>query len=207
VALFGRMKEIHGGAEGVATIVESETRDSPGHSSDAGAGIVDLLVDSPFGGTRPYRLVLEVDVPGREPFKAEGSFDVPNKAERLGPVGGGTKLQPGVRLPVRVDDDGSVRIDWKAYMEMPDRKERHRAADQQATHAQMGREAQKKHAKDPEHAAKERAVGAQVLDSYVQGVKGGAITREQFEEQARMLIAVGRATPEDVEARRAELDR
>jgi hypothetical protein len=163
-------------------------------------------VDSPFGGTRPYRFALEVRVPGREPFAAEGKFKVPLKAERLAPVGGGTKLPPGIELPVRVDEDDSVRIDWKSYMELPDRKERHRKADQEATYEALGRAAQKKAAKDPERAAAEREKGAGILGLYVQEVKGGTITREEFDQEAQAQLAMGKANPEDVAAARDELD-
>jgi hypothetical protein len=74
---------------------------------------------SPFGvGHVVYYLTLEVSVPGRAPYEADGKFRVPASAEKLSPVPFHTKkIGRGLIVPVKVDqaDADKVVIDWERF--------------------------------------------------------------------------------------------
>ena len=140
-------------------------------------------------GSEPYRLLLEVRVPGRDAYTVDGEYKVPNRS--LGAFGshfsGADFLAEGVELPVRVDpeDPESVDIDWKAYKSAPGRKK----AQKQAQKAQ-----------------EVRAGMRQAAQAWATLVRKGRMSRESFESNVQRCVDDGHMDPADAEAARASLD-
>jgi hypothetical protein len=103
------------------------TSEPQGNVDNSVSGVLDVVID--FFGSRKYRLVLEVRLPDREPYAADGIWKVPTKAAQTGPLrSGGSILPPGVELPVSVADDDpqKIDIDWDTYVGLPGRKKTQR---------------------------------------------------------------------------------
>ena len=206
MALFGlgRSRALTGGIEGIALIRESEPFGEPGRRNNSGDSIFDLELNR--FGTRKYRFVLEVRTPDRDPYEIEGRFKVPRKAENTGFLAAdvGNALRPGIELPVRVDPSGaaSVEVDWKKFLAMPGRKEAQRAATQSARNVRVREQLEK----SPKLAAKLRANNSQAVQMWADAVRGGNMTREEFEETVNLELETGRMDPADAEAARRTLD-
>lgn len=100
-----------------------------GNPEEVGDGVLDFVVD--FFSSRRYHLLLDVRLPGREPYAVEGEFRVPLKAEQTGILRtGGDTLPPGLEVPVEVSerDQAKIDIDWTAYVRTPGRRQRQRDA-------------------------------------------------------------------------------
>ncbi len=178
-----------GDVEGVAVIRESQRlRTAAGSDYSAPDGPLDYVID--HFGSEPYRLLLEVRVPGRDAYTVDGEWKVPNRSLSglFGNATGGADVLPeGVELPVRVDpeDPGSVDIDWAAYKATPGRKK-------ELKQAQKARQVKANH----------RAAA----QAWAAAVRKGSITRESFERNVQLLVDEGRLDPADAEAARASLD-
>ena len=190
-----------GWLEGVAVIRES---DRVGHeSADQGEPWPWELHLNRFG-TNKYDFTLQVTVPGGEPYLVADRFKVPKKAENLGFFNVGNKIPAGVELPVRVDPRNRERIEieWEHWLDSPGRKDAFKAgraaADAAAMRAHLG--------KNPKLQAKMRANNKSAATAWVEGVRLGNLTREQFEHQLTIEVDHGRMDPADAEAARAALD-
>ncbi len=176
-----------GDVEGVAVIRESQClRTAAGSDYSAPDGPLDHVLD--HFGSEPYRLQLEVRVPGRDAYTVDGEWKVPNRSlSFFGSAFGYDVLPEGVELPVRVDpeDPGSVDIDWAAYKATPGRKK-------ELKQAQKARQVKANH----------RAAA----QAWAAAVRKGSITRESFERNVQLLVDEGRLDPADAEAARASLD-
>jgi hypothetical protein len=188
-----------GGIEGKALIRESN------RSGKAFGQFSDFEQLNRFG-TRTYRLVLEVRIPDHDPYEVEGKFEVPRKAENTGLLAGGVgnPLRPGLELPVRVDaaDSTSIEIDWERYLKTPGRKQAQRSATQSARNRQMAEQLER----NPKLAEKARAGNRVAAQSWAAAVKGGKMSREEFEQTVSLEVETGRMDPADAEAARATLD-
>jgi hypothetical protein len=157
-------------------------------------------------GTRTYRFVLEVRVPDWEPYEVKGTYKVPRKAENTGLLAGGVgkPLQAGLELPVRVEpsDSASVVIDWDKFLAAPGRKDAQRAATQSAKNRQLAKQL----GANPKQQAKMWANNKMAVSSWVAAVKGGNLSRDEFEETVTLEVETGRMDPADAEAARKSLD-
>jgi len=176
-----------GDVEGVAVIREAHPLIRT-QSNDSGPdNPLDYVIDH-FGSER-YRLLLEVRVPGRDPYTVNGEWKVPNRSlSFFGAALGGTDfLVEGIELPVRIDpeDPGSVDIDWAAYKATPGRKKAQKQA-QKAHDAKAGMR--------------------QAAQAWAALVRKGRMSRESFESNVQRCVDDGQMDPADAEAARASLD-
>jgi hypothetical protein len=186
-----------GGVTGTALVKRSEPL---GNVADSDATVIDLATD--HFGSRRYVLLLEVHLPGREPFEVEGKFKVPNRA--LGSVGAGGILAEGIELPVEVSetDPNAVEIDWDAYRSAPGRKQQQKTAQESRAHENMRKQLER----NPKMAEKLRAGNRQAVQGWAAAVRGGGMSREEFEREVAVEVATGRMDPADADAARATLD-
>jgi hypothetical protein len=196
----GKRKMSADAVEARAVILEAEA--NPGTLTSASESQA-MFIDFNVLGSRKYRFALEVRVPDRDPYRVEGVFKVPKRAENTGVLETGA-LQPGIELPVHVDanDPQAVEIDWDAYRSMPGRKEAHRDATNARQHSLLKEQLEREPGKQAEHWERNRGV-AQV---WAGAVKAGNISREDFEQSVRIEVDSGRMDPADAEAARASLD-
>ena len=186
-----------GGITGSALVKKSEAL---GNLADSDATVMDLATD--HFGSRRYVLMLEVRLPGREPYDVEGKFKVPNRA--LGAVGAGGILAEGIELPVRVSETepNAVDIDWDAYRSAPGRKQQQKAAQESRAHVKMREQLER----NPKLAEKLRAGNRQAVQGWAEAVRAGNMSREEFESTVELEVATGRMDPADAEGARATLD-
>lgn len=189
-----------GGTEGTAVILEAEA--NPGTLTSASESQA-MFVDFNILGSRKYRFALEVRLPDRDPYRVEGVFKVPKRAENTGLLETGA-LQPGIELPVRVHpgDDEAVEIDWDAYRAAPGRKQAHRAARESRQHALMKEQLER----NPKLQSKQWETNRGVVQAWAGAVKAGNLSREEFEQSVRIQVDSGRMDPADADAARATLD-
>ena len=187
-----------GDVHGVATIRESDPLATT--PDTAPSHVVDVVIDH-FGSER-YRLLLEIRIPGRDPYMVDGSWKVPNRS--LGAFGGGGVLAAGIEVPVRVDseDPQSVAIDWDAYKAAPGRKQAQKAAQESHRSAQARTQLEN----NPKLADKLRANNRQAVHGWAAAVRAGSMSREDFERNVQLSVDGGRMDPADAEAARATLD-
>jgi hypothetical protein len=181
---------------GVALIRES---DPLGNVIAGPSTPLDMVTD--HFGSRRHRLVLEVRLPGRDPYTVHGEWKVPNRS--LGALGGGGILAAGMELPVRVDVDEpqSVDIDWDAYKATPGRKEAQKAA-QETRRTDRVREQLER---NPKHQQRLREGNRQAVHAWAGAVLAGNMSREEFEQTVQVELDSGRMDPADAEAARASL--
>ena len=189
--------------EGTAVIRES-TPDSAGSAAAGQAGTSPFDLGLNVMGKRGYHLVLEVRLPGQEPYEVSGRFKVPRRAENAGLLNSAVALQAGIELPVRVSpaDRETVDVDWKAFIDDPGRKQ---ALEQGRRHRQDELLRQQASA-DPAKQSKQFAAGKQRATAWAAAVRGGGLSREQFEETVAGEVRAGRMDPADAEAARASID-
>jgi len=189
--------------EGTAVIIASEP-DSRGTAEAGQAGTHPLDFGLNVLGSHGYRLVLEVRLPGREPYEVAGRFKVPRRAENASLVKRAVSLQAGIELPVRVEasDPQAVEVDWKRFIDDPGRRaqleKRQQQRQQEVLHERL--------ASNPKLQAKLQAGGKQQAPAWAAAVRGGAMSREQFEQTVEGEVRAGRMDPADAEAARASLD-
>ena len=201
--MWRRGSDAGGMLEGTAVIRASEA-DSGGDVKAGQAGSHPLDLGLNIVGKRGYHLVLEVRLPGQDPYEVSGRFKVPRRAENAGLLNRAVKLQAGIELPVRVSpsDRQAVEVDWKAFIDDPARKQ---ALEKGRLHRQD--ELLRQHAAaDPVRQAKLHAAGNQRAASWAAAVRNGAMTRAQFEETVDGEVRSGRMDPADAEAARRSLD-
>lgn len=187
------------GVEGTALIRESERSGAAlGQFSDF--ELINRV------GSRTYRLKLEVRVAGREPYEVEADFKVPRKAENTGWSRDqiGKPLSPGLELPIRVDpiDPLSVEVDWDRFMAAPGRKDAQRATNASARNRALAQQLEK----NPEQAEKLRANNRVAARTWAAAVRGGQMSREEFEQTVKLEVETGRMDPADADAARESLD-
>ncbi len=97
-------------------------------------------------GRRRYEFVLEVRVPGMEPYTVQDSFRVPRRVENTSIFSRANKLEVGLELPVAVNPDKprDVRVDWDAFEAQPGRKQAMEAAELEARNRMLGEIAARK---------------------------------------------------------------
>ena len=198
MGLLDRLRSGSGGdVTGTAHVKKS---DPLGHLADGDTTVIDLATD--HFGSRRYVLLLEVRLPGRDPYEVEGRFKVPNRA--LGPVGAGGILAEGIELPVRVSatEPDAVEIDWSAYKSAPGRKQQQKAAQESRAHENQREQLER----NPKLAEKLRAGNRRAVQAWSEAVRGGGMSREEFEKTVDLEIATGRMDPADADAARASLD-
>lgn len=204
MGLLGRRGSLRNGIEGTAVIRRSEPFGEPGRRNNSGESIFDLELNR--FGTRRYTFTLEVRTPDRDPYEVEGQFKVPRKAENTGWLAAdvGNKLQPGLELPVRVDpaDPSSVEIDWDRYLASPGRKTAQRAASEAGRIARAREQLER----NPKLVEKLRAQNRVALEAWVEAVRIGNMSREEFEKTVQLELDSGRMDPADAEAARGSLD-
>lgn len=189
--------------EGIAVIVASEP-DSAGSAAAGQAGTSPLDLGFNVMGKRGYHLVLDVRLPGREPYEVAGRFKVPRKAENASLFNRAVALQAGIELPVRVapGDPQAVEVDWQRFIDDPGRKQALVQGRQHRQDEQLRQQA----AADPAQQAKLFSAGAQKAAAWAAAVRGGGMSREQFEETVAGEVRSGRMDPADAEAARRTLD-
>jgi hypothetical protein len=155
-------------------------------------------------GSRRYDLTLEVTAPGAEPYLVSGRFKVPKKAENVGFFSAGNKIPAGVELPVRVHpgDRQKIEIEWERWRTSPGHKAAMRAGRAKTDAAYM-RDHLTKH---PKLQAKLRANNQIAAMAWVEAVRLGNLTREQFDQQLALEVEHGRMDPADADAARGTLD-
>ena len=208
IALFGqrrnrgRLRALDGAPEGVAVVRASNTVGRSGGTDSSGDTIFDL--DLNIVGTRAYQFTLEVRVPGHDPYEVNGRFDVPRKAENVGPFSRGNTLKPGVELPVRVDPTAPtiVAIDWDGFLGDPGRKK----AVKDASDAGRRRGGAQQLAKNPKLQATHRAANRDAVGMWVYEVQAGRMSREEFDATVNVELESGRMDPADADAAWAVLD-
>ena len=185
---------------GTAVILESEA--NPGTLTSASES-QSILMDFNVLGSRKYRFALEIRLQGREPYRTEGIFKVPKRAENTGLLESGA-IPAGIEVPVSVDPGrpDEVEIDWKAWRANPDRKRLQKSAKQDRHNDALKRQTEK----NPKLQAKMQANNKVAVQNWVAAVNAGSMTREKFEETVDGEVATGRMDPADAEAARADLD-
>ena len=180
----------------------SDPDGNPGARENSGETIFDLELN--IIGTRAYWFTLEVRVPGREPYEVNGRFDVPRKAENVGPFNRGNALKPGVELPVRVDpaDPTVVAIDWDRFLGDPGRKKAVKAASDAGRRTRGAEQL----AKNPKLQATHRAANRDAVGMWVYEVQAGRMSREEFDATVNIELESGRMDPADADAAWAVLD-
>ncbi len=198
----GRLRALDGAPEGVAVIRASDPVGNSGARENSGETILDLELN--IIGTRAYRFTLEVRVPGREPYEVDGRFDVPRKAENVGPFNRGNALKPGLELPVRVDatDPTVVAIDWDRFLGDPGRKKAVKSASEAGRRTRVAEQL----SKNPKLQAKLQANNRMAIDGWVYAVQAGQMSREEFETTVNVELESGRMDPADAAAAWAVLD-
>lgn len=203
MGLLGRGKKkrvLVEGIEGTAKIVDLETHHRTGKARDGDSWWWEDAYDA-VAATR-YALELEVTVPGREPYTVKGEFRAPAKAERTGLTR--ASLSRGLELPVRVDpaDPDRVEVDWDRFAASPGRKE----ALGDARVSRQNEVIKKQLEAKPEQQAKLWAQNKGTAMAWAAAVKGGNMSREEFEQTVQQEVDSGRMDPADADAGRAALD-
>ena len=193
--LLSRLRRPSGGERGIAKILRSEPLE---HDREGPSHVLDVALDH-FGSIR-YRLGLEVRLPGRDPYEADGEWRVPNRA--LGAAGGGGVLAEGIELPVTVAGGGEITVDWDAYRADPGRKEAQREAQQSRRNRRVSEEL----GRNPAMQARIRSQGAMRLQAWTGAVRAGAMSREDFERTVRLEVETGRMDAAEADAARRSLD-
>jgi len=186
--------------EGVGIIRESDTN----QPQQFGDGLMPWDWGINRFGRRPYRFRLEVHLPGHEPYMVEGKYKVPRKAENTGFFKRAIKLQPGVELPVRVSSTAldDLKIDWDRFLGSGDQKAAVDAASLSAQRAQLKKQIER----NPKMQAKMWAGNKMAARAWAEALRGGAMTREEFDRTVDGEVESGRMDPADAEAARASLD-
>lgn len=149
-------------------------------------------------GKIKHELTLDVHVPGRAPFEVSGRFNVPAKATGRS----GYTLPVGLELPVDVDDDNNIEVDWKAFLASPDRKAqiKRAAAEDSAQQATAYTNAV------PGMKDQAWASAATGMPMWMQAVRDGKMKRKAFNQQVDALTRIGQMDPELAAQGKATLD-
>jgi hypothetical protein len=186
--------------QGTAVILHSN-RDPGVDPNDSETWREEGLVEALVG--MPYEFVLEVTVPGENPYQVTVLSKVPVKAERISLLTS-HPIPPSLVVPVDVstEDPTKVRIDWKAFIDQPDRVAQLKAARERAIAATVQRNADAQ----PEKYAAQRAQNKGVVMGWAEAVRAGNLTRQAVERDAAVLIRLGFMDPADLQAALARID-
>jgi hypothetical protein len=186
--------------QGTGVIIQSN-RDPSVDPNDSDTWRDEGIAEAILG--MPYAFVVEVSVPGRDPYQVPVNSRVPSKAEKIGllqshPI----PLTLVVPVEVDADDSSKVRIDWNAFIAQPDRVAQLKAARERAIAITVQRSADAQ----PEKYAAQRAQNKGVVMSWAESVRAGKLTRAAVERDAAVLIRLGFMDPADLEAALARID-
>lgn len=191
--------------QGTGVIVESHREPGAENTDPDGYGRDDGLLSELWAGAAgvPYAFVVEVTVPAQDPYRVSVDTRVPTKAEKLS-LFETHPIPLTLEVPVVVDakDPTRVAIDWKAFIALPDRVPRLKAARERALAIQVGRNV----AAEPEKFAAQRAQNKVVVMGWAENVRAGNLTRAVVERDAGTLIRLGWMDPADLEAALARVD-
>jgi hypothetical protein len=149
----------------------------------------------------PYEFLLELRVPGMPVGQARVRDRVPEKAEKLS-LFDHTRIPTTLVVPVFFDASKAERpqIDWKAFLALPDRVARTKAAIQRHHEARSGASAA------PEGLSEQDRATRMMVFNAVKQVRAGVIPRAQFEEMCRNLAAANQLSQADLDEAIALLD-
>ena len=186
--------------QGTGVIVQSN-RDPSVDPSDSDTWREEGIAEALTG--MPYAFVLEVTVPGQDPYQVPVDSRVPLKVEKVSLLQS-HPVPPTLAVPVVVDagDPTRVRIDWTAFLARPDRVQQLKAARERAIALTVQRKADAQ----PEKYAAQRAQNKGVVMSWAESVRAGNLTRAAVERDAAVLIRLGFMDPADLEAALARID-
>jgi hypothetical protein len=151
----------------------------------------------------PYEFGLEVTVPGQPVYQVQVRTKVPAKAERISLLQS-HPIPLTLVVPVIVDagDATKVSVDWKAFLDQPDRVAQLKAARERAIAITVQRNADAQ----PERYAAQRAQNKGVVMGWAESVRAGKLARADVERDAAVLIRLGFMDPADLEAALARID-
>lgn len=189
MALFGRKTKALGSTGVPATAKVLEVKHGRRFEGVENTRISDI--GHQFGldlnvGTVPYGFVLEIRLAdGSPPYRVDDTFRVPARHEG--------DLAEGVTVPVRVDqaDPQRIAIDWLAWV----------AAGGDPAYKAERAEA----ARAQSHQVFGDANRNMMAASWVANVKGGAMSRQEFEAALGSAVQAGMLSEADAAAARAEL--
>jgi len=140
-------------------------------------------------GTIPHDLTLEVRISGRAPYEVSQRVKVPAKATGRQ----GYELPIGLELPVTVrgDNPDDIEIDWKTFLASDDRKAQVQKAASDASFAKA-----KQYTEITGMQEQTWANAAAGLPVWLAAVRGGNMTRQDFDQQVDTLSRIGQMDPE-----------
>lgn len=198
MGLFSRKRKADDTPRETALVLESSTwGDRAQHGTYTNDRIESNELNA-FGiGSIPHRLKLEVRPLSGTPFEVEGEFKVPAKA--TGSTG--YTLPTDLELPVTIEGD-KVEIDWKAFLDNPDRKRqvKNAVAREQSAAATAYTNSQ------PGMKEATWAAAEQTMPYMLEQVRTGKWKRKTFDEQVDQLNRLGQIDPELWASSKAALD-
>ena len=151
-------------------------------------------------GKIPHDLTLEVHLPGQVPFTVTRRVGVPARATGRQ----GYQLPVGVELPITYSEDNprDFDIDWKAFLDAPERK----AAVQRAAAQEGAARATAYTQSVPGMTEKTWASAAAGLPNWMEAVRTGKMKRKAFNTQVDTLSRIGQMDPDLAESSKQTLD-
>lgn len=148
-----------------------------------------LACSTRYLGTIPHDLTLEVRRPDHAPFAVTQRVAVPAKATGRQ----GYQLPVGVELPIVLTghDPLDFKIDWKTFLDSPDRK----AAVQRAAAEESRANAKAYTEMVPGMTEKTWASAAAGLPLWMHAVRTGKMKRKAFDQQVDTLSKIGQMDP------------
>lgn len=151
-------------------------------------------------GRRPHRLVLEVRIPGTEPYTVERSERVPVRATS----GSSITLATGLTLPLLVDPSApqSFEIDWKGFLGSPEAKQQVKEATSRESYDAVRRQTEN----TPGMTEQTWASATAGAPMWMQAVRDGKMKRKAFNSQVDTLSRIGQMDPDLAARCKAQLD-
>jgi len=186
------------GPQGIAVVTGSRAVDNVERAGGTNVEVRSNSLNQFNLGTIPHDLALEVRLPGLAPFAVAQRIAVPAKATGRQ----GYQLPVGVALPIVLtgNDPTDFTIDWKAFLESPDRK----AAVQRAAAEESRANAKAYTEMVPGMTEQTWASAAAGLPMWMHAVRTGKMKRKAFDQQVDTLSKIGQMDPvAAAEAKRA----
>jgi hypothetical protein len=141
-------------------------------------------------GKIPHDLTLDVRLPGQTPFTVTRRVGVPARATGRQ----GYELPVGVELPITYteDDPEDFEIDWKSFLDSPERK----AAVQRAAAQESAARATEYTQSVPGMTEATWASAAAGVPNWMEAVRTGKMKRKAFDTQVDTLSRIGQMDPE-----------
>ena len=151
-------------------------------------------------GTIPHDLTLEIRMPGYAPFAVTQRVAVPAKATGRQ----GYQLPVGVELPIVVTNSNPFEftIDWKAFLDAPDRK----AVVQRAAARESEAKATAYTNLVPGMKEQTWANAHAGLPMWMEAVRAGKMKRKAFNQQVDTLTRIGQMDPQEAAWGKQTLD-